>query len=211
MQILRPMPPATMVDELDARDLFAFRPAPDLADWLRTVFIDAAGQLHNPDHGHLEHATIGALWTNVLNTRSGRRIVGQAELGEPRGAMGKWAKGRVAQQVREWFGREPDFIVTFDALHAVECTDAEFCALVEHELYHCAQEHDEFGSPKFRLDGSPAFAMRGHDVEEFVGVVARYGAEASGVARLVEAAMRGPTVAPVRIAHACGTCQLRAA
>ncbi len=31
--------------------------------------------------------------------------------------------------------------------------EAEFCALVEHEPYHLAQELDEFGAPKFTKDG----------------------------------------------------------
>lgn len=211
MQLARPMPPAELVDLEGDFELDVFRPAPDLAKWMREVFVEEIGELANPDHLHLFFATFGVLWTNTLNSRQGRRIVGQAEPGEPRGAMGKWAKGRARQQIHDWFGRIPDFILTFDALHAAECSDAEFCALVEHELYHCAQEHDDFGAPKFRRDGTPAFTMRGHDVEEFVGVVQRYGAQASGVAALVEAAMRGPTVAPVRIAQACGTCQLRAA
>lgn len=89
--------------------------------------------------------------------------------------------------------------------------DAEFCALVEHELYHCGQERDAFGAPKFRQSGLPAFTMRGHDVEEFVGVVRRYGADASGVRDLVEAASHEPTIARASIAQACGTCMLRVA
>ena len=84
-------------------------------------------------------------------------------------------------------------------------------ALAEHEMYHCGQERDEFGAPKFRKSGLPAFAMRGHDVEQFVGVVRRYGAGAAGVMAMVDAANRPPEIADIRIAQACGTCRLRAA
>ncbi|WFU46213.1 putative metallopeptidase [Sinorhizobium terangae] len=49
-------------------------------------------------------------------------------------------------------------------------------ALVEHELYHAAQETDASGAPKFsRSTGRPVFVIRGQDVEEFVGVVVATG------------------------------------
>jgi hypothetical protein len=124
--------------------------------------------------------------------------------------MGKWSKARARLQVEQWFGTVPDFIMTLDANYCTQCSDDEFCALVEHELYHMAQERDPFGMPKFSAaTGKPVFGMRGHDVEEFIGVVRRYGADAAHVRALVDAANAGPTVARVHIAQACGTCQLR--
>ena len=114
-------------------------------------------------------------------------------------------------QLIGWFGTVPDFVLTFDASYCAECSDAEFMALVEHELYHCGQERDIYGLPKFTRFGTPKFTMRGHDVEEFVGVVRRYGADAAGVSAMVEAANAGPEIARVDIARACGTCHLRAA
>lgn len=208
MTMVRPFPPKSLLD--DYTSPLAFRPAPDVAAWVREAII-LDGPLHNPDHEHLEHAEIGVLWTMVPNSRNGRRIVGQAELGEPRGTMGKWAKARAAQQVIEWFGDTPDFIITLDAGYAATCDDASFCALVEHELYHCAQERGIDGAPKFTRDGMPKFAMRGHDIEEFIGVVRRYGADASGVARLIEAARIKPEIDAARLSGACGTCLLKAA
>jgi hypothetical protein len=200
----RPMPPEEFLSNPTGPRFIA---SPQLATWFRSVFIDEGGALVNPEHGHLQQATIGALWTNVGNSRAGRRIVGQAEMGDPGGTMGKWAKERARQQVEEWFGTIPDFIMTIDAHYvADDCDDASFCALIEHELMHMAQEMDEFGAPKFRKDGRPALGIRGHDVEEFVGVVRRYGSRAAGVEALVEAANRGPEIAPARIAQACGTC-----
>lgn len=126
--------------------------------------------------------------------------------------MGKWGKARAEEQIIGWFGHVPDFIITRDGEYAMSCSDAEFCTLVKHELYHAAQDRDPLGAPKFRKStGLPVFVLRGHDIEEFVGVVRRYGADATHVRAMVDAANKGPEIANVRIAHACGTCQLRAA
>lgn len=202
--IERPRPPADMIEDASIR----FEPACGLVEWARASFIDDGAALMNEDHKHLRFASIGALWTNVPNGRHGRRIVGQCEMGLP--PAGKWSRSRVEMQLQQWFGEVPHFLLTFDAEYAAECSDAEFCALVEHELYHAGQEQGPFG-PKFRKDGTPAFAMRGHDVEEFVGVVQRYGASAASVQAMVDAANNGPTISNARIGHICGTCQLRAA
>jgi hypothetical protein len=186
-----------------------FVPAPDLIEWLQATLISDDAPLYNEDHRHLAWASLGALWTNVPNGRAGRRIIGQCEMGLP--PMNKWGKARVERQLLDWFGELPTFLLTFDAEYARDCSDAEFMALVEHELYHAGQERDAFGAPKFRKNGMPAFAIRGHDVEEFVGVVRRYGAGAAGVQEMVDAANARPEIADVRIAQACGTCRLRVA
>lgn len=209
MRIVRPYPPAEVIDDLAPP---MFRSAPELREWVEASVLADSGPLVNEDHAHLRFATIGYLWTNVSNARKGRVVVGQAEIGSPQGAMGKWAKARAVQQIEEWFGAVPDFIMTIDAGYAARCSDAEFCALVEHELYHMAQAMDEFGNPKFSKDtGRPIFTIRGHDVEEFVGVVRRYGADAAHIRDLIEAAQRGPEIAAAAIASACGTCLARAA
>ncbi|MBN9335060.1 MAG: hypothetical protein J0I64_16465 [Devosia sp.] len=202
----RPRPPESIFEN-PAEPLFA--PAPDLIEWLQATFIANGAPLQNEDHKHLAWASLGALWTNVPNGRAGRRIIGQCEMGLP--PMNKWGRARVERQLLDWFGGLPDFVLTFDAEYARDCSDAEFMALVEHELYHAGQERDPFGAPKFRKNGAPAFAIRGHDVEEFVGVVRRYGAGAAGVQEMVDAANARPEIADVKIALACGTCRLRAA
>jgi hypothetical protein len=205
---MRPLPPAQILDPLSP---ISFLPAPDLRDWAMATFIDDGAALENEDHAHLRSATLGFLWTSIPNGRAGRTIIGQCEMGEAMGGMGRWARSRAAQQLEEWFGEVPTFVLTFFAPYCAECPDAEACALVEHELYHAGQERDVYGAPKFTKAGSPKFAMRGHDVEEFVGVVRRYGADAAGVRQLVEAASRKPEVGSASIASACGTCLLRAA
>jgi len=44
----------------------------------------------------------------------------------------------------------PGFILTFDASYASICSDAQWCALCEHELSHCGVEREPFGAPKFK-------------------------------------------------------------
>jgi hypothetical protein len=206
----RPYPPAEIL-EPEAVD--SFFPASDLESWAAATFINPTGELCNPDHSHLESARIGYLWTNVANRRQMRELVGQAELSTPPSSMNRWAKARWEMQAREWFGDDLDFIITVYAPYAATVDDVSFCALIEHELYHCAQRKDAFGFPRYDKDGRPVYGILGHDVEEFVGIVRRYGvgAAAGETAKLVDAAKRVPEVARASIAAACGTCALRLA
>jgi len=205
----RPTPQRSLI-EIGGDNEEKFEAAQDFRDWIVETFISERSELFNPDHSHLADANLGVLWTNCANSRNMRTVIGQAELMPPM-AMGKWQRARAAQQIEDWFGYMPDFLLTFSVETVQILDDASFCALVEHELYHCAQKLDIYGMPKFREDGSPSFCIRGHDVEEFVGVVARYGAQAAGVSAMVEAANQRPTVGLAAIAGICGTCSLKAA
>lgn len=206
--LARPLPPKTILDDLAPEGQFI--PAPGIVTWAMATFAADGAALFNPEHAHLADAAIGALWTNVPNSKNGRAIVGQCELGDPM-AMGKWAKARARLQVEQWFGGIPDFILTFDAAYAAECSDIEWCALVEHELLHAGQEVDIFGAPKFNRFGRPVFGIRGHDVQEFTSIVRRYGADAAHVRQFVDAANGRPEIGVAKVAMACGTCALRAA
>lgn len=185
-----------------------FVPAPELQAWAFATFIRPGGDLENPDHEHLRDAQIGFLWTSVANSRHMNQIVGQAEVVKFMG--GKWSKRRQEQQIEEWFGELPDFLITIDASYAAQCDDVTFCSLIEHELYHCGQAKDDFGAPKFsQSTGLPVYAIRGHDVEEFVGIVRRYGvgAGAGQTLAFVEAAQRGPEIGQAKVNGACGSCR----
>lgn len=199
---MRPVPPA----EIFSLESPPFLPAPDLKAWTIDTFIRSGASLQNQDHEHLQSAVLGFLWTTVANARHMMPIAGQAE--RPMFQGGKWPKRRQELQMEQWFGEVPDFVITVDASYAAQVDDPGFCALIEHELYHCGQQIGEFGEPKFKKDGMPVFAMKGHDVEEFVGVVRRYGVgSAAGKAQeFVDAANNGPTVEKARVIAACGTC-----
>lgn len=199
----RPTPPS---------DMQPFQPAPEIFEWVMANIVDPDGAIHNPDHIHLkdlEMPTLSFMWADGAFEKQGRLILGQCEKVAFR--AGGWQKLRQEMQMQDWFGDVPNFLITLDARFCAQCTDAEFCALVEHELYHIAHSVDLFGFPKYnRQTGEPVLAMRGHDVEEFIGVVRRYGAS-EDVQRLVDAANNRPEVSLVDIAHSCGTCLLRLA
>lgn len=200
---LRPQPPAECAED----ELERFTPDLKFAEWIRDTFISAAGPIANEDHDHLLDAKIGALWTNCINVSKMRHVLATAEIPQTMG--GAWKRGRADQQLRDWFEQDVDFLLTFYAPGMADLDDRSFCSVVEHELYHCAQKEDRYGAPAFdRETGLPIFGIRGHDVEEFSGVVRRYGA-VGPVRELVEAAKRAPVVSDHAIAGACGTCDRR--
>lgn len=209
----RPMPPADIGEIIDECPV-TFMPAYDLPEWVRETFINADAKLYNPDHSHLVDALdgqIGFLWAASGYESKGRVIIGQTE--ELTFRASKWQKWRQEQQMMQWFGMLlPDYLITLDANYCAQCSDTDFCALVEHELYHIGQEM-KGDVPQFKRDtGQPKLTIRGHDVEEFVGVVRRYGVPAgSKLEEMVKSANAKPEVAQIHIAQACGTCLLKAA
>ncbi|WP_188036189.1 putative metallopeptidase [Pseudomonas sp. EZ-C24] len=200
----RPMPPADLLESL----WLTLQPAPDVWEWIQAEILATTGGIHNEEHAHLIDANVGVLWASSAFAKKGRTVLGQAEQLMIR--AGGWQKARQEQQMRDWFGEEPEFLITLAADYCAQCTEAEFCALVEHELYHIAHKLDKYGAPAFTQDGLPKLEMRGHDVEEFVGVVRRYGASPD-VQQLIDAASRPPEVAKINISRACGTCLLKSA
>jgi len=205
----RPYPPASL---LEMSDLSSFGicliPAPEVWEWLKCEILADTGSIYNPDHAHLIDADVRVMWASAAFTKKGRTVVGQAEQVAFR--AGGWQKARMEQQMLDWFGDVPAYIITLAADYCADCSDADFCALVEHELYHIAQATDQYGAPKFTQEGLPKLEMRGHDVEEFVGVVRRYGASAQ-VQELVDAANSPAEVGKMNISRACGTCLLKSA
>ncbi|WP_122586652.1 putative metallopeptidase [Pseudomonas viridiflava] len=205
----RPYPPSSL---LELSDLAGFgiclTPAPEVWNWLQSELLADTGSIHNEEHAHLIDADICVMWASSAFTKQGRTVLGQAEQVAFR--AGGWQKARMEQQMRGWFGYVPSYIITLAADYCSQCPDADFCALVEHELYHIAQATDQYGAPKFTQDGLPKLEMRGHDVEEFVGVVRRYGASPD-VQLLVDAANKPAEVGKFNISRACGTCLLKSA
>ncbi len=205
----RPLPPPHMARISDLHD-FGIRltPAPEVWEWVQAMVLDENGSIHNLDHAHLIDADIRVMWASSCFEKAGRTVLGQAEQVAFR--AGGWQKARMEQQMRDWFGDVPTFIITLAADYCSQCSDAEFCALVEHELYHIAQATDQYGAPAFTKDGYPKLKLQGHDVEEFVGVVRRYGA-GPDVQAMVDAASKPAEVGKLNISRACGTCLLKSA
>lgn len=205
----RPYPPSSLLELSDQSDVgIRLTPAPEVWEWLQTEVLADTGSIHNEDHAHLLDADIRVMWASSSFAKQGRTVLGQAEQVAFR--AGGWQKARMEQQMRDWFGDVPAYIITLAADYCAQCSDTDFCALVEHELYHIAQAKDQYGAPKFTQDGLPKLEMRSHDVEEFVGVVRRYGASPD-VQALVDAANRPAEVGKLNIARACGSCLLKLA
>jgi hypothetical protein len=205
---MRPMPPKELGKHESSWT--AMMPAPELIQWVKDIFLTPDSKLFNQDHYHLYDymdGTIQFLWSSGGFVRQTRHVIGQAE--ELVFRMGGFQKIRAEQQFIQWFGFVPDYVITLDGYYCSEATDIEFCALVEHELYHIGHKKDFFGQPCFSKDtGKPVLNMRGHDVEEFVGIVERYGTgDVEGALnRMVRAAQQKPSIGKSDIAHACGTC-----
>ncbi|MDU1435998.1 MAG: putative metallopeptidase [Citrobacter freundii] len=177
----RPYPPVNFIASDNWQPYTRLIPANEVHEWVSRQILSDSGSIHNPDHEHLLEADLCFM------------------------------KARMEQQMHEWFGRIPKFIITLAADYCSQCSDLEFCALVEHELYHIAQATDDFGAPKFNKEtGQPVLTLCGHDVEEFTGVVRRYGASKE-VQELVDAANAPAEVAHIDIARSCGTCMLKLA
>lgn len=146
-----------------------------MGEWAKKTFVDKNGPLFNKDHAHLKFADVLFVWSSVSFRSKGRTVVGTAQEGRQQGG-GPGKKDFSEFLYREWNGGKlPTFVITLAAPFFAEADPTSILAVVEHELYHCGQQRDEFGFPKFNKDGLPMFAMRGHDIEEFVGVVKRYG------------------------------------
>lgn len=215
----RPYPPeqdnpyADDEDLIDSGGLLHFEPANnDLWPWIEETFLCEWGKLHNPDHEHLlsfQPPEISFLWAYAKCEAKDKRVYGQTE--KVMINVGGWRKQRQELQLINWFGDIPKYIITLDARVCQVMSDTDFCALVEHELYHIGVKRTDEGdmilSP---ITGMPKHYLKGHDVEEFHGVVGRYGAN-DAVQHMVDLANAGPTISKAKIAHACGTCLLKLA
>lgn len=190
-------PPEELRDRPDDDEPGMFLPADGLDKWVRSHIIED-GPLFNPDHEHLCDASIGFLWTNVFYKEQGRMIAGTAALGKPSGKP--WSSGRLEQQLYGFFGEAPDFLIILDSVFFGRSANPTRLAVIEHELYHCS-----FAGFNQRT-ALPRWSIKGHDVEEFRGVVVRYGAEATGLTSFIEAGSREPLISGGEVAHVCGTC-----
>lgn len=202
----RPSPP----NWIFALDTPNFAPAPELWGWIKAVFLNKESKLFNDDHYHLgafHYPDIAVMWAKSGFKKQGRIVVGQAEK-IMINASG-WKKERQEEQFLQWFQYMPGYLITIDATYAKHANDIDFCALIEHELYHIAHKKDRYGAPSYsRETGKPNLEIRGHDVEEFIGVVRRYGAN-KDVQEMVSVANQRPTVSKADVHHACGTCYLK--
>ena len=214
MEQIRPFPPTDLIEQAEEEEAIRLAPAVELKEWVIKNFLTIGGQLHNPDHDHIsellhdDETFLAFAWASSACQSKKRMVLGQCE--KVMFNQGGWKKARQEQQMRDWFGCVPVYLITIDASFCEQASDHDFCALIEHELYHISHAKDEFGAPKFNKEGQPVLKLRGHDVEEFVGVVRRYGASVE-VQEMIDAANKPAEVAHLNVARACGTCLLKLA
>lgn len=203
-KLKRPYPPAELLEADDAGD---FVPCQDVERWSMDIFVIEGARLQIPELSHLSMASIGFLWTNIKCERQMRSVVGMAKMCRPNPMQDTWAKEMQKNQWRSWFNYIPDFLITLYAPYAAQCDNASFCALIVHELMHCALKG-------FTTKGIPKWAIQGHDVEEHVAVVKYFGvgSAAGRTKELVEVARQKPLFGQAQINGACGTegCRLAA-
>ena len=212
-----PAPPAELLEAtvpVPGGGLVA--PALDVEAWVQSEVLAENRPLSIYEHAHLREfkARVAFLWCTEHEARSGRRTLGTCQLARPTGRA--WAQAQRRQQLTEWFGEVPTFLIVLDALHAQHALDTDrpenVLAVVDHELSHCGIKTDAYGARQFNdRTGEPVWTVRAHDVEEVVGVVRRWGTAATGTSALAAAIdhvrEHGPDVAPASLDGICGTCK----
>lgn len=213
----RPYPPlqdnAYADDEefADSEGLLHFEPANnDLWPWIEDTFLNPSSKLYNQDHEHLScfrPPKISFLWAYTKCLMKGREVLGTTE--QVMINVGGWKRDRQELQLIDWFGDVPKYIITLDARKCQVMSDLDFCSLVEHELYHIGHKRNRDTQVfEYTSLGEPKLYLRGHDVEEFHGVVRRYGASEE-VKEMARYANNKPELGRASIAQACGTCLLK--
>ncbi|OTG95005.1 putative metallopeptidase [Acinetobacter sp. ANC 3832] len=210
MEQIRPFPPTDLIDRAEEQEAILLAPGIDLREWVINNFLTLGGVLHNPDHDHIaelihdDETFLAFAWASSAAVSKKRMVLGQCE--KVMFNQGGWKKARQEQQMRDWFGYVPIYLITIDASYCENITDLKFCRLIEHELYHIGVERDEYGEPIYSdTTGLPKHYLAGHDVEVFFGETKRWGMDES-VKRLLEIAKNAPFVSETSIAACCGTC-----
>lgn len=116
--------------------------------------------------------------------RNGKQELGSCHLPTVQGKL----KDVFNWMLRTRFGFMPDFVIVLCQRYWSEASDLDRQILVHHEMLHCGQKVDAYGSPKFTMEGKPEWCIRAHCVEEFQEIVERYGAHDEALRAMVDAA-----------------------
>ena len=206
----RPFPPIELLDQAEQEEAIRLAPAPELKEWVVKNWLTVGGELHNPDHDHIAELLhdneefLAFAWASSAAVSKKRMVLGQCE--KVMFNQGGWKKARQEQQMRDWYGFVPQYLITIDATYCEQANDRDFCRLIEHELYHIGVERDEDGEVIYSdHTGLPKHYLAGHDVEVFFGEIRQHGVDSS-VQRLLEIAKNAPFASETNIAACCGNC-----
>lgn len=128
-------------------------------------------------------ATIDFLLRREPKVKNMRQVLGTCYLPRVQGDLAPLFDWLLAGLL----GHEPTFLIVLDSTYWVDATDLQREILVYHEISHAVQARDAFGGPRFDRNGLPVWAIRDHDVSEFIPVVRRYGAHTEEIKQFVEA------------------------
>lgn len=206
----RPFPPTDLLDQAEQEEAIRLAPAPELKEWVVKNWLTVGGELHNPDHDHIAELLhdneqfLAFAWASSAAVAKKRMVLGQCE--KVMFNQGGWKKARQEQQMRDWYGFVPQYLITIDATYCEQANDRDFCRLIEHELYHIGVERDEDGEVIYSdHTGLPKHYLAGHDVEVFFGEIRQHGVDSS-VQRLLDIAKNAPFASETNIAACCGNC-----
>lgn len=206
----RPFPPTELIDQAEQEEAIRLAPAPALKEWVVKNWLTVGGELHNPDHDHIAELLhdneefLAFAWASSAAVAKKRMVLGQCE--KVMFNQGGWKKARQEQQMRDWYGFVPQYLITIDATYCEQANDRDFCRLIEHELYHIGVERDEDGEVIYSdHTGLPKHYLAGHDVEVFFGEIRQHGVDSS-VQRLLDIAKNAPFASETNIAACCGNC-----
>lgn len=204
---LAALPFPEVPEHLQRRQGTFMEPCPDVAEWASSMFMTVGSKFYNPTHKYLdEYASIGFVWTNVENASKGKVTAGTAQLGDPSGGT-KWAKARQYEQLSRWFGYIPDFLITLDSVYMSVADPRAICAVIEHELCHCAPKRNKYGEIEWDEDDRPRWMIRKHDIEEFFDVIRLYGAWNKDLVQMRDALNATPKFGEVDLRGiCCGVC-----
>jgi hypothetical protein len=139
------------------------------------------------EHSHLLEydPPVGFLFREKRVFRNGRQVLGMCSMPSVNGSI----RDLFDWMLAELLGCDPVFLFLFDAEFWRESGDLQREILMYHEMSHAQQKTDEGGAPRFsQHTGEPLWTIQGHDVEEFVGTVKRYGAWSPDLKRFMQAA-----------------------
>lgn len=135
----------------------------------------AARLIDTETHRHLadNDITIGYLMRLAEKQKGGKRELGSVSDTKYMAQGG--FKDLFAQLLAGMLGHYPAFVMVLDNEFWQQASAAERDALVWHELCHVKQKLDQYGAPKFTIDGLPSYGLVEHDVTAFKSEVARFG------------------------------------
>jgi len=140
------------------------------------------------EHAHLAdgEAVVDFLFVRDTIEMKGREILGSVHLPSVQGQL----KNVFIWMIVNTFGRLPHFLVTLDKSYWNSCDERHQEILIYHEMCHMIHKENKDGELRFDMYGDPVWGIRGHDVEEFIQTVARYGAYSDDIREFINAAQK---------------------